>query len=687
MDQLRQRRLLGAGLFATLVLGACPSGDDDDTSSPEPGVDAGADAPPACSDADGDGYGVGPGCLGTDCDDGAAGRWDEPDCLAICDDEPHASGCACANGGDAQPEPCYSGAAGTQNVGRCLPGLRSCLEEGRWSSCVGEVTPADEDCNEVDDDCDGEVDEGVRNECGTCGDCQLDCLGVGEGCQGFDIEHEGASVVPCQADDQCVTLAEGSTTLHVLWIASAVNGTVSKLDTQDRIETGRYHSGPLGVSNGYLSGPGDGPSRTSVDASGDVCVANRAFSGQSSVTRIAVNDCPDQNGDGLVTTSTGGDDVYPWGEDECVLWNTSVGNVGGVARSLAVQDRVGLDGVVEERVWVGLFSENRYLELDRTDGSLTGGEANCAPCTPYGAAIDRDGNLWSSCLSTTLCRFDTEDPTDVELLAAPVGAYGITVDERGVVWFASGGAGDTLTAYDPATQEYTQVPGVNGAGVAVDGDGYVWTGQCNDIYGFGIGGTCRVDRETLEFQQLDAHSRGVAVDFEGQVWGVSMSGYLDVIDPGDGLGDETVERAFDDCGEGGAEGACIPEPYTYSDMSGFQLQNATDPIGSYEHIFEGCAGDVTYWGALTWEADTPDGSRITFQVRTGADLGALLAAEWIDVGSTIDAPSPIDLAAALGEGPHGTYLQVRAVLLSDDRVARPSLSGLGVQKSCDVPFG
>jgi hypothetical protein len=45
----------------------------------------------------------------------------------------------------------------------CL-GYRTC-EDGAWSDCA----PLDHEiCNEIDDDCDGEVDEGVLNACGSC---------------------------------------------------------------------------------------------------------------------------------------------------------------------------------------------------------------------------------------------------------------------------------------------------------------------------------------------------------------------------------------------------------------------------------------------------------------------------------------------------------------------------------------
>ena len=57
--------------------------------------------------------------------------------------------------------PCYTGPAGTQGVGPCVAGTKTCNAAGTgFGACVGEVTPAPETCNTAaDDDCDGQVNE------------------------------------------------------------------------------------------------------------------------------------------------------------------------------------------------------------------------------------------------------------------------------------------------------------------------------------------------------------------------------------------------------------------------------------------------------------------------------------------------------------------------------------------------
>lgn len=61
---------------------------------------------------------------------------------------------------------CYSGPPETRNVGTCIGGVRTCLSDGTWSNCQGEILPQQEICGDnKDNNCDGQVDEG----CLPCG--------------------------------------------------------------------------------------------------------------------------------------------------------------------------------------------------------------------------------------------------------------------------------------------------------------------------------------------------------------------------------------------------------------------------------------------------------------------------------------------------------------------------------------
>jgi len=85
---------------------------------------------------------------------------------------------------------CYTGAAATRNVGACRSGTRTC-NAGVPGACVDEVLPRVEACNGVDDDCDGQIDEGFDGLGESCavgmGQCRVDSFG--------DCSADGRSVV------------------------------------------------------------------------------------------------------------------------------------------------------------------------------------------------------------------------------------------------------------------------------------------------------------------------------------------------------------------------------------------------------------------------------------------------------------------------------------------------------------
>lgn len=103
-------------------------------------------------------------------------------------------GCECVPG---KMRDCYSGAKDTQGVGACKAGRQTCEAPGKWGACKGEVLPVKESClptagQALDEDCDGDVDEGC------------DCL-PGQSSSCFSGTLAVAGVGPCRKGTQTCT--------------------------------------------------------------------------------------------------------------------------------------------------------------------------------------------------------------------------------------------------------------------------------------------------------------------------------------------------------------------------------------------------------------------------------------------------------------------------------------------------
>lgn len=79
----------------------------------------------------------------------------------------------------------------TGMLGQCGEGFKACGPDGTII-CRPDHGPGDEICDGIDNDCDGDVDEGKLNACGFCGQTPIDeCNGLDDDCDGEVDEEVG----------------------------------------------------------------------------------------------------------------------------------------------------------------------------------------------------------------------------------------------------------------------------------------------------------------------------------------------------------------------------------------------------------------------------------------------------------------------------------------------------------------
>ena len=589
-------------------------------------------------------------------------------------------GCTCEGDG----ESCYPGPPATLGVGACAAGIRDCYASTSGTGlCEGAVLPGLEVCNDVDDDCDGRVDvgptgcsvcgtspetcngidddcdgfidEGLRNACGDCLDAVVpEELGGAELCNGFDDDCDGlvdeGLVNACgTCDEVCyvdgfdddetfnegegegIEIADGirlnssSFTFSDIWVANTADDTVTRINTETGAVINTYEVGYNGGRNN------DNPSRTAVDFDGNAWVANRAFGQQGSIAKIRGGDCV----------------------DDCVAFIVPVGGSNALPRGLAIDT----DG----NVWVGLDNSRTIVKLSGTNGAQLG-SWNVGIRT-YGLAIDNRGILWIATIDGgVIGAFDTNTNT---YLGAWSGAqctrpYGIAVDGDGNVWAGNWTCGNVVrldrASFDrgerPPRFDYYGTGLSNTRGIAVDANNVVWVAssgndriaRLNRTTGAQLGTTATCDNPI-----------GVGVANDGDVWAVCY-------------GSDRAER-FDAAGIVVGNVTVGDQPYSYSDMTGFQLRNFTSPRGTWRTVFDCTFADCAF-DYVRFEASTPAGTAVSLRFRTQPPSGPWSA--W----TASFAASPIDLR---GLAPRGQRLEIEVQLSTDANGVSPVLQSFDVE--------
>jgi YVTN family beta-propeller protein len=449
-----------------------------------------------------------------------------------------------------------------------------------------------------------------------------------------------------------------------IWVSLSGRDAVVRIDTNFVDPDGFVSLAESAAGNGavlgeYLSRPngmGGNPSRTTVDANGDVWVGNRNEGGvvpgmgnMGSVTKISANPAGG-------TTSTG-------------IWNGSTFNRldwsnAGSADSFGGTSTATDDAILQYVRTTGTFA--RHLSVDANNDIWVGGAPGVqggnqafqlydgATGTPipsgggvttsfdvnrggYGGLVDGNGVVWSAGLiENSMVRFD---PTTGVAQAINNGrqSYGMGIDSNGKVWISNWDY-DSIQRFAPdGTLEATYFPGGmnNPRGVAVTlSDDNVWVANsfANTVSRLNNSGGL------VATIPVGAQPTGVAVDANGKVWVTNLdSNSVMRIDPASNTVDLTV-----DLGPGAA-------PYNYSDMTGSVLFGTTIANGTWRDVFDsGMAG--TIWDDIFWnteaEADVPAGTSLLLEARVSEDQFSWSSYTAYNSGDTI--------------GLAGRYIELRA---------------------------
>ena len=513
-----------------------------------------------------------------------------------------------------------------------------------------DVNPgAAEVCDKVDNDCDTLIDEDVLAPCGGCAPVCL--MGAGPESE-VPFEDAGEFFDGAGTDDNGYIVLDSSTIqLNMIWVSNSGEGSVSKINTSTGAEVARYKLCK-------------DPSRTSVDALGDVWVACR---GDAKVVKIALSPdtCTDLNGNGVVETSTdvNGDGVIQAGEmmaegtDECVLFTSEPGgNAGAVARAMAID--------AENNGWVGMWNTKKLFRIDGTDGKIL--QTIDIPTNPYGLAIAQNGILWIAGRGTN--QLVKVDPANNSAQGfAPGGSYspyGMTIDENGRIWTANCCSDHAAMRFDPTNNSWVKVP-VNARprGIAANGNGFVFVAndQSDLVHKIDINTNTVVGTTNLGGGRFPV---GMAVDFDGKVWAINQStSSATRIEPSD------MSILF--------ETKTGPSPYTYSDMTGFQQKTIVAPKGTYRHVFKGWAEGTTQWMQVSIELFTPPGTSAELRVRVADEVAELDGALWTPFFGPFPPELPNVNLSQFG-AVIGKFMEVEVQLFSEDALTTPILKSVDI---------
>ncbi len=419
------------------------------------------------------------------------------------------------------------------NVGMCSTGTETC-STGSWGSCQGNVGPSSETCDGQDDDCDGTIDNGVKST------FYLDSDGDGHGDPAHSTQACSAPGGYVSSNDDCddtvASTHPGATEM--------CNGVDDNCNTSiDETFTNKGNACTVGVGACQRSG-------TMVcngSGSGTTCSASPGSPSAETCNNID-DDCNGQVDDNLTRTCGSNVGVCSTGTETCSAgsWGSCQGSVGPSSETCDGQDD-DCDGTIDNGV-----KSTFYLDSDG-DGHGDSTQTTQACGVPNGYVSNHD---------------DCDDSrSSVHPGATEDCGNGIDDNCDG----KTDGADATCDCTDGDTQAcYSGASGTEGVGVCAAG-----TQTCvNGSFG-ACTGEVTPTAETCDGQDDDCDG---TVDN-----GVKTTFYADT--DGDGFGDATTTK--DACS---APAGYVADNTDCDDTAGAVNPGATEDCGN--GIDDDCDGKV-----------------------------------------------------------------------------------------------
>ncbi|MDI6723038.1 MAG: hypothetical protein QMD61_00170 [Methanobacterium sp.] len=403
-------------------------------------------------------------------------------------------------------------------------------------------------------------------------------------------------------------------TIPFIWVPNSNEGTVSKVDTKTGKELGRYRVSPFSYSS---------PSRTTVDLQGNCWVANRQTGTVVKIGLYENGGYIDRNLNGIIETSMDlnddgiidGDELLPWGLDECVLYDIILipGKEGtyipgqyteGYANDSSNPGPRGVAVDAQNNIWVGTYATMKFYYINGSNGQIIKViDVSSVNHKSYGAIIDENGVIWSSGHDgNNVLRLNPEDNSFFKI-NIPHFVYGLGIDRQNHL-FVSGWTDSKLTRINTLTGaiEWTISCPIQSRGITVTDDGDVWVANSQ------AGTVSRYSNDGILKATINVGNNptGLSMDADGKVWVVNYGDeYIHRINPATNS-IELSKRI-----PGGLH-------YGYSDMTGAVSRTITTKLGTWTVIHDSEVNNVP-WGTVSWNSFVPTGTDLNVKVRSSND--------------------------------------------------------------------